>query len=411
MQYPEEELIGILKKAGVDFTSSLPCEKIKYLLEMVATAFFHVPLTREEEGVGVSAGAALSGRRAAMFVQSSGVGNMINALLSLTGFYKLPLAIFVSQRGVYKEKIEAQLPMGKRLPLILGGAGIAYSTISSRDDFTIIGKKLRDVYSKDRMHAFLLSPAIWAHTGGREPLINPSIKQKTSFGCHSGLSGIGCFCNTLKKKDSGQAGMTINKQSGASPKYTRFEILHTLAPYLDNKVVVCNLGIPSKELFFIKHQPSNFYMLGSMGMATPIGLGLSLTTDKKVVVIDGDGSLLMNPGVLATTAHFSPANLTIIAIDNSAYGSTGDQSTLTASCVDLSLVAKGFGIRNVIKSADRKGLAGVLRSRQKELLFLHIPAVPGNRDVPNIPLHHLEIKQQVMQFLGVRRPLSRKQKS
>ena len=178
MQYPEEELIGILKKAGVDFTSSLPCEKIKYLLEMVGREFFHVPLTREEEGVGISAGAALSGKKAAMFVQSSGVGNMINALLSLTGFYKLPLAIFVSQRGVYKEKIEAQLPMGKRLPLILRGAGIAYSTISSRDDFSIIGKKLRDVYSKNRIHVFLLSPAIW-ETGAceeepAEPECNPS---------------------------------------------------------------------------------------------------------------------------------------------------------------------------------------------------------------------------------------------
>jgi len=373
MQYPEEELIGILKKARVDFTSSVPCEKIKYLLELVGRDFFHVPLTREEEGVGISAGAALSDKRPAMFVQSSGVGNMINALLSLTGFYKLPLAIFVSQRGVYKEKIEAQLPMGKRLPLILRGAGIAYSTISSRDDFRIIVKKLKEVYSKGGMHVFLLSPAIWEAGHGAES------KVQSVFGNTSASPG-----SSLKS---------------VSPKLTRFEILQAIAPYLDKKVVVCNLGIPSKELFFLKHQPSNFYMLGSMGMVTPIGLGISLTTDKKVVVIDGDGSLLMNPGVLATAAHFSPDNLTIIAIDNGAYGSTGNQPTLTTSCVDLSLVAKGFGIRNVIKSAGRKELAFVLRSKRKELRFLHVMAVPGNRDVPNIPLHHLENKQQVQEFL------------
>ena len=385
MQYPEEELIGILKKSGVDFTSSLPCEKIKYLLEMVGTEFFHVPLTREEEGVGISAGAALSGKRPAMFVQSSGVGNMINALLSLTGFYKLPLAIFVSQRGVYKEKIEAQVPMGKRLPLILKGAGIAYSTISSRDDFRTIGKKLRDVYSKNRIHVFLLSPAIWSGFWEGEP----------SALIHYPVTG------SVPGKAMRQP----------FPELTRFQILETIAPYLEGKVVVCNLGIPSKELFFIKHQPSNFYMLGSMGMATPIGLGISLSTDKEVVVIDGDGSLLMNPGVLATTAHFSPQNLTIIAIDNGAYGSTGSQPTLTASCVDLSLVAKGFGIRNVVKSASRKELANVLRSKRKELRFLHVLAVPGNRDVPNIPLHHLVIKQQVQAFLGVKQSLSRMQKS
>jgi sulfopyruvate decarboxylase subunit beta len=378
MQYPEEELIGILKKAGVDFTSSLPCEKIKYLLEMVGREFFHVPLTREEEGVGISAGAALSGKRAAMFVQSSGVGNMINALLSLTGFYKLPLAILVSQRGVYKEKIEAQVPMGKRLPLILRGAGIAYSTISSRDDFRVMGKKLRDVYSKNRIHVFLLSPAIWEDS--KAPEQGAKSKVQSAFGKVSEIPAS--LLKTL------------------SPKFARFEILQTIAPYLEGKMVVCNLGIPSKELFFIKHQPSNFYMLGSMGMATPIGLGISLTTDKEVVVIDGDGSLLMSPGVLATTAHFSPRNLTIIAIDNGTYGSTGNQPTLTASCVDLSLVAKGFGIRKVVKSASRKELADALKNKRKELRFLHVLAVPGNREVPNIPLHHLQIKQLVQAYLG-----------
>lgn len=381
MQTSEEELIGILKKSGVDFTSSLPCEKIKYLLELAEKGFFHVPLTREEEGVGICAGAALSGKKAAMFVQGSGIGNMINALLSLTGFYQLPLAIFVSQRGVYKEKIKAQVPMGRRLPLILEGAGLAYSTISNRDDFSVIRKKLPDVYSKNRIHVFLLSPAIWE--GSKAMGQRVERREQRAFG----------------KTPESQASLLKT----ISPKFTRFEMLQAIAPCLNEKVVVCNLGIPSKELFFIKHQPSNFYMFGSMGMATPIGLGISLTTEKEVVVIDGDGSLLMNPGALATAAFFSPENLTIIAIDNRTYGSTGSQPTLTASCVDLSLVAEGFGIRNIVRTASRKELPALLKGRQKKFRFLHVIAIPGNRDVPNIPLHHLEIKQQVQAFLGVQK--------
>jgi sulfopyruvate decarboxylase len=383
MQYPEEELIEILRRNKVDFTATLPCEKFKVLLEMVAEGFFHLPLTREEEGVGICAGAALAGRRPAMFVQSSGIGNMINALLSLTVFYKLPLALFVSQRGIYKEKIAAQYPMGRRLPFILEGAGIAYSTIRSRDDFRGIGKKLRDIYSKDRMHAFLLSPAIWE--GSKAIARKPEGGEKKAF--------------------SNIPASPVSSLKTASPKFTRFELLEALAPFLTGKVVVCNLGFPSKELFFIKHQPSNFYMLGSMGMATPIGLGISLTTKKKVVVIDGDGSLLMNPGVLATTAHLSPKNLTIIAIDNSAYGSTGNQPTLTASCVDLARVAEGFGIKNVVRTANKKELRDTLKGELKELRFIHIPAIAGNRDVPNITLHHLKIKQQVQKFLGVSQSL------
>ena len=62
---------------------------------------------------------------------------------------------------------------------------------------------------------------------------------------------------------------------------TRYDIIKIIAPYLDGKVVVSNLGWPSKELYAIKHQPSNFYMLGSMGMATPIGLGIALSSRKK----------------------------------------------------------------------------------------------------------------------------------
>ena len=134
MPRPEEELIATLKRNGVDFTASLPCEKIKTLLEMVGRTFHHLPLTREEEGVGICAGAALAGRRPAMFVQSSGIGNMINALLSLTQFYELPLALFVSRRGVYQEKIEAQFPMGRKLPGMLAGAGIAFSEINAQDE-------------------------------------------------------------------------------------------------------------------------------------------------------------------------------------------------------------------------------------------------------------------------------------
>lgn len=373
MRRPEEELIAILKKNRVDFTCSLPCEKIKTLLEITEKRFFHIPLTREEEGVGICAGAALSGRRPAMFVQSSGIGNMINALLSLTGFYKLPLAIFVSHRGIYKERIEAQMPMGQKLPAILKGASIQYTIIKTPHDLRLIEKKLPFVYRSNKIHAFFLSPALWENSGCRI--------QDAGF----------------RKQAEKQASCIAHNAS--TPKLTRYEILKAIAPYLNKKVVVCNIGFPSKELFYIKHQPSNFYMLGSMGMATPIGLGIALTSDKEVVVIDGDGSLLMNPGALATAAYLAPENLTILAIDNSVYSSTGDQSTLTGSCVDLELVAKGFGIKNTVKAATKKQLLDAMRKPHKSLQFIHALAVPGNKDVLNITLHHLKNKRQVQEFL------------
>ena len=373
MQYPEEELIEILKKAGTDFTASLPCEKIKGLLTMVGEEFFHVPLTREEEGVGICAGAALAGKRPAMFVQSSGVGNMINALLSLTEFYELPLAVFVSRRGIYKEKIDAQLPMGKRLPGILDGAGLRHTVISSRDDFSLIKERLTDSYGKKEIHFFLLSPALW------EESCAPA--APSSEGCP--------IYTAAAARVKGEPVL----------QFTRYEIIKLIAPYLESRVVVCNLGFPSKELFLVRHQSSNFYMLGSMGMVTPIGLGLSLSTEKEVIVIDGDGSLLMNPGTLATAAHAAPPGLTILAIDNSAYGSTGSQPTLTGSCVDLELVAQGFGIKNTVKVATESEIVEAMKTRHAGLRFIHALALPGNESVPNISLHHLEMKRQFQEFL------------
>jgi len=376
---PEEELIAILKRNGVDFTASLPCEKIKTLLEMVGRSFTHLPLTREEEGVGICAGAALACRKPAMFVQSSGIGNMINALLSLTAFYELPLALFVSRRGIYKEKIEAQFPMGRRLPSILTGAGINHAEINSREDFSIVEQKLQHVYPKSSIHAFLLSPAIWENSECEVSSVECGIKKD--------------------KKTPETLGERREAKVRQHAQLTRYEIIRLIASYLDRKVVVSNLGWPSKELYALKHQPSNFYMLGSMGMVTPIGLGIALTSSKEIIVIDGDGSLLMNPGSLATAASVAPYNLTIIAIDNGAYGSTGNQPTLAGTCVDLEYVAQGFGIRNTVKVASEEQIVGVMQKPRSGLTFIHVLAIPGNRDVPNIPLHHLEIKKQVQEFL------------
>jgi len=183
------------------------------------------------------------------------------------------------------------------------------------------------------------------------------------------------------------------------PSLTRFEILKLVAPQLERRLVVCNLGIPAKELYALRHQPSNFYMLGSMGMATPIGLGVALSSRREVVVIDGDGSLLMNPGTLAVCAGLAPKNLTILAIDNGAYGSTGSQPTYASTCVDLERVARGFGITNTVKTAAGADLVAAMGERGNGPRFIHALAVPGNAQVPNIPLDHLENKRQVMASL------------
>ncbi len=114
----------------------------------------------------------------------------------------------------------------------------------------------------------------------------------------------------------------------------------------DELVVACN-GFPSREAYTQRDRPENFYMIGSMGLAPAIGLGVSLAQPRrKVVVLDGDGNVLMALGTLATVGALQPKNLVHIVFDNEVYGSTGNQPTISRT-VRLEQVAKAAGYKNV----------------------------------------------------------------
>ena len=122
-----------LTRFGVDFAVSVPSNFFKSLLSMLdkAPEILHVPVTREEEGVGVAAGAYLGGKTPALILQNSGLGNSINALASLNVIFKIPLLILVDQRGGKGETIPAQIPMGEATPRLLDAIGIPHYTLKS----------------------------------------------------------------------------------------------------------------------------------------------------------------------------------------------------------------------------------------------------------------------------------------
>lgn len=110
-----------LKRAGIDFAASVPCINLQQLLHLVVDdhEIIHIPVTREEEGVGLCAGAWMGGRKPALIMQNSGLGNSINALASLDYLYDIPLLMIISHRGCEGETIAGQVPMGKLTPKLL----------------------------------------------------------------------------------------------------------------------------------------------------------------------------------------------------------------------------------------------------------------------------------------------------
>ena len=173
----------------------------------------------------------------------------------------------------------------------------------------------------------------------------------------------------------------------------RYEAIQEIMENIEEELIICNIGFPSRELYEIDDRSKNFYMIGSMGLASSIGLGLAMAKPSSdVVVIDGDGSLLMNMGSLVTVFANNPSNLTWIVIDNGAYGSTGNQDTY-AQKIDLVEVAKAVGFKNSFDFKDID-LKDIIKSDDASFIVYKTEA--GNSSAPIIDLDPITIKERFM---------------
>lgn len=134
----------------------------------------------------------------------------------------------------------------------------------------------------------------------------------------------------------------------------------------DNLLAVSGLGSSTWDLTASGDDARNFCFIGAMGQAGPFALGLALSQpDKRVVLITGDGEMLMGLGVLATIANQAPSNLAILVMDNESYVETGSQPTATAGPTDLAAVAKGCGIsdtRTFSEDSEKEALRDLMRN-------------------------------------------------
>ena len=184
---------------------------------------------------------------------------------------------------------------------------------------------------------------------------------------------------------------------GKVTEMIRSEILKELVPIISDHLVVCNIGLPSQELHLIDDQPSNFYMLGTMGLASSIGLGLALSQKEKVISIDGDGSVLTNLGTLPTIANNIANNFILLIIDNGSYGSTGDQPTYAGKKTSLSAVAKACGCENVIECKAEDTVVAVIDAIEgNQMTIIVCKCDSGNVKVPVITMDPVVIRDRFM---------------
>lgn len=183
----------------------------------------------------------------------------------------------------------------------------------------------------------------------------------------------------------------------------RSEVLKSLIPVISNELVVCNIGLPSQELHLLDDQPSNFYMLGTMGLASSIGLGLALAQKQKVIAIDGDGSVLTNFGTLPTIANNVADNFVLLIIDNGSYGSTGDQPTYAGKKTSLAAVASACGCENVIECRAEDTAAAMRTALDSNKMTIVVcKCASGNIKVPVIEMDPVVIRDRFMREVQAR---------
>ena len=184
----------------------------------------------------------------------------------------------------------------------------------------------------------------------------------------------------------------------------RVDALEAIYADLERHIVVTIMGAVAAELYTIGHRHNFFYLEHAMGLASSMGLGIAMVMpEHKVIVLDGDGSLLMNLGTLSTMARYKPGNLLHIVFDNESLLSVGGFPTATAIGTDLAGIARASGVPNVLEADTIEsltvGVKDALASNALTTIVSKVEAIGPKTFHMDLPL--LENRFQFMRYLEV----------
>jgi phosphonopyruvate decarboxylase len=336
-----EECLRLLGERGVALATGVPCSYLAGPIRLLERGgpIPYVPAVNEGSALAIAAGARLSGRRAVVFAQNSGFGNLINPLASLLLPYRVPVLVLLSMRGwpVAEDDEPQHRWMGRVTPQWLDSLGVPYATLTAG------GRPLSAVLRE-------LDPAL------EQGLPAFVLVGKGAIG--PGTIGPGATANGAGAAGD-RAAPADERASGGDGRPGRDDVVDALRAELRDEYVVSTTGFLSRAMFHRADRDRNFYMQGSMGHASGLALGAALANpDRRVVVLDGDGAALMHLGAMASIGHHAPANLVHIVFDNGAYVSTGGQAVVPA---DFAALARGCRYRRTLAVTTTAGLRPALR--------------------------------------------------
>lgn len=321
-----KDFIETLRTGGVEFFAGVPDSLLKNLCAYITDNISHennIIAANEGNAVGLAAGYHLAtGRVGCVYMQNSGEGNIINPLLSLmdADVYKMPLLLLIGWRGEPGVHDEPQhIKQGKVTLSLLETMGIPYSVLGESWQ-NQVAEALKAIQSTNGVYALIVRKGIFAEYQSK--YAPPPIRYVLSR-----EEAIKIIVNKLR----------------------------------DDDIIVSTTGMISRELFEYREAQGqghahDFLTVGSMGHASQIALGIALQkSNRRVIVFDGDGALLMHMGGMAIIGDYNPKNLVHIVFNNGAHDSVGGQPTVGQK-IDLEAIAKAVGYADVVSVDSQESL-------------------------------------------------------
>ncbi len=352
---PAPEFLKLARENGLDFYTGVPCSFLTPLINRVISdrSLQYVGATSEGEAIGIASGAWLAGRLPVVMCQNSGLGNTVNPITSLSHTLRIPLLLITTWRGQPGLHDEPQHDlMGPITPALLETIRVPHAVFAT--DLADLSDQLETAVS------YMI----------RERRPYSLLMQKDAIA----PEGLNSEPRTPRPAVSVQDLRTM------TGKPARFDVLSAVvAKVPDSAAIIATTGKCARELFAVGDRDQHLYVVGSMGCASAIGLGVSLHVERPVVVLDGDGAALMKMGNMATIGAHSPKHLVHVILDNGVHDSTGGQQTVSPT-INFASVAAACGYQSAARCDDivgfEKALSRVLRESGAHLI--HIQINPGS---------------------------------
>jgi phosphonopyruvate decarboxylase len=366
------------REMGFRHFGGVPCSYLKPLINYVLNApgLDYVGATNEGDAVAVAAGAELAGRRAVVLFQNSGFGNAVSPLTSLNATFQIPALLITTWRGEP------------------GGA-------PDEPQHELMGAITTELFDVLRIR-WEFFPQAEADVG---PVLARAVAHMEATRLPYGLvmKKGSVAPHPLRPRPATRPATPGALPTAAWPaeRPARDDVLRRVqAAVGPTDAVIATTGYTGRALYALDDRPGQFYVVGSMGCASSLGLGLALAQPRRrVVVLDGDGAALMRLGALATLGNRRPPNLVHVLLDNEMHESTGGQATVSSS-VDLAAVAHACGYPRVVRAASLDECTRALQEAGTELTFVHVKTRPAeNDDLPRPTVTPRQVAERFRRWL------------